>query len=481
VSRPSPAVAAANPPAARTSRGALTALSVTMALSSLGTSIANVALPTFARVFGASFPAVQWVVLAYLLAVTALVVSVGRLGDLFGRRRLLLAGITVFTLASAACAMSTGLWMLVAARTAQGAGAAVMMALTLALVGGSVPKERTGRAMGLLGTVSAIGTALGPTVGGLLIARWGWPSIFLLKLPLGALAIVLAYRYLPADRPANVRPSFDVPGSILLALTLAAYALAMTLGRGHVGPLNGALLALAVGGAGLFAFVENRSASPLVHVALFRDRQVRSGFIASGLATSVAMATLVVGPFYLAGALRLGAASVGLVMSAGPLVAALAGVPAGRGVDRFGAPAMTVAGLAAMVAGASALALLPVAFGVPGYVAALATVTGGFAVFQAANNAAVVTGVEAGQRGVVSGLLTLARNLGLVTGASVMGAVFSIAAGTTDVAAAAPRAVAAGTHAAFAVAVLLVIAALVQVARAWQRDHLPARAARCAG
>ena len=149
---------------------ALASLSLSMLLSSLGTSIANVGLPTLAEAFTASFQAIQWVVLAYLLAITTVIVSVGRLGDMVGRRRLLLAGIVLFTGASWLCGISPSLSMLIAARAAQGLGAAIMMALSMALLGETVPRERTGSAMGLLGTMSAIGTALGPSLGGLLIA-----------------------------------------------------------------------------------------------------------------------------------------------------------------------------------------------------------------------------------------------------------------------------------------------------------------------
>jgi MFS family permease len=147
------------------------------------------------------------------------------------------------------------------------------------------------------------------------------------------------------------------------------------------------------------------------------------------------------------------------VVTSVPLVAALVGVPAGRGVDRWGARRVALVGLAGMAAGCVALALAPVAFGIAGYVAPLVTVTAGFAIFQAANNTAVVTGVHASQRGVAAGLLNLARNLGLITGASVMGAVFALGAGTTTLAGV--DAVAAGTHAAFAVAALLVACALL--------------------
>src|SRR6266478_10053280 len=215
-------------------RWALAGLSLSMLLSSLGTSIANVGLPNLAQAFNASFQEVQWIVLAYLLAITTLIVGVGRLGDLIGRRRLLLAGLVLFAAASLLCGVAPTLGLLIAARAAQGLGAAIMMALALALVGETVSKEKTGSAMGLLGTMSAIGTALGPSLGGVLIAGPGWRAIFLVNAPLGLLAFLLAYRTLPVDirKPKTDRAGFDTVGTLLLATTLGAYALAMTMGRG---------------------------------------------------------------------------------------------------------------------------------------------------------------------------------------------------------------------------------------------------------
>jgi len=433
-----------------------------MLMSSLDTSIANVGLPTLARTFDASFQEVQWVVLAYLLAVTTLLVGVGRLGDLVGRRRLLLIGICLFTAASLACGVAPTLRLLVAARAAQGLGAAVMTALAVALVGETVPKAKTGSAMGLLGTMSAVGTTLGPGLGGLLIAGLGWRTIFLVNVPLGVLNFLLAHRHLPVDR-REAKPGgagFDMAGTLLLALTLAAYGLAMTTGRGRPGPLNAALLLISVFGAGLFVAAERRAPSPLIRLEMFRDPVLSAGLGMSALVSTVMMATLVVGPFYLSRGLGLETALVGVALSAGPLVAALAGVPAGRVVDRFGARRMTAAGLVGMAGGASALSLMPEGFGVAGYVAPVAFVTAGYALFQAANNTAVMTGVGAERRGVVSGMLGLSRNLGLVTGASVMGAVFALSSATDDVTAALPEAVAAGKRVTFAVAAALIAVAL---------------------
>ena len=353
-------------------RGALAALSLCMLLPSLGTSIVNVALPGFVEEFGAPYQQVQWVVVAYLLANAALIVGIGRLGDRIGRRRLLIAGLVVFTAASLLSAVSVQLWQLVAARALQGVGAAALIALPMALVGETVGKERTGRAMGLLGTMSAIGTALGPSLGGVLVAGFGWPAVFVVNLPLAALALFLVRRHLPPDRP------------------VAVHAMA-----------------------------------PPWITTLRRDPALVRGLAMTTLVSTVVMATLVVGPFHLTSAFGLGVAGVGFVMSAGPIVSALTGVPAGRLVDRLGTARTTTAGLVGMATGCLALALVPLSWGIAGYVVPLVILTAHYALFQAANNTAVMRDVPADRRGAVSGMLNLSRNLGLVAGASLMGSVYA--------------------------------------------------------
>lgn len=452
-----------------------------MLQASLGTSIANVGLPTLAQAFNASFQSVQWIVLAYLLAVTTLIVSVGRLGDILGRRRMLLAGIVIFMAASVLCGFAPALPVLIAARVVQGLGAAVMMALTLAFVGETVPKARTGSAMGLLGTMSAIGTALGPSLGGLLIAALSWRALFLINVPLACLTFLLALRHLPADRREAVgggRPGFDGVGTLLLALTLLAYALAMTLGHGGFGWLNIVLLLGAAIGVGVFILAETRVGQPLVRLAMFRDPALSAGLAMSGVVSTVMMTTLVVGPFYLSRGLLLSAAKVGLVLSFGPFISALTGVPAGRVADRFGPRRMTLLGLGGIAAGCLMLSVAPVALGVAGYMIPIVVVTIGYASFQAANNTAVMVDVRPEQRGVVSGMLNLSRNLGLVTGAAVMGAVFAFASAAADVTMAGPAAVAFGMRVTFAIAAsfivvtLLVVYAISRGARPTQGDAL---------
>lgn len=386
-----------------TPRGALAGLSLCMLLATLGTSIANVGLPQMAEGFTAAFAAVQWVVLSYLLAITAVLVGVGRLGDRFGHRRLLLAGVAVFAVACALCSAAPSLGALVAARALQGLGAATMMAMTMALVTATVPKEQTGRVMGLLGTMSAVGTGLGPAIGGALIAASGWRALFLVMLPLAALAFVLVQRT-QADR--------DPPP-----------------------PAGGRV-----------------SVFSALH-----DRALGAGLGMSTLVAAVMMTTLVAGPFYLSHGLGLDPTPMGLAMAVGPCVAALAGIPAGRLTDRWGSYATTLGGLLCMLAGCLMLVLLPL--GAAGYIGALVILTLGYAHFQAANNTAVMSNLSADRRGVIAGWLNLSRNLGLIIGAWALGAVFAWSTG--DLQSALPAAVGQGLRVTFAVAAGLVVLALL--------------------
>jgi len=437
-------------------------LSAAVLLSSLGTSIANVALPTFATAFGAPFQAVQWVSIAYLLAMTTLIVAAGKLGDIYGRRNLLLIGLAVFVAASVIASLAPGLEFLIAARAVQGVGAALMMSLGMALVSESVPAEKTGSAMGLLGTMSAVGTALGPTLGGLMIDVWGWQSIFLINIPAGVVTFVLVQRNVPAQTVVGSRKtSLDLPGLLTLAATLATYALSMTIGRGHFGIGNIAMLILVVIGIVTFVLIERQATMPLVPMKLFKDPGLSAGLLTNMVVSTVLMSTLVVGPFYLSIALDLNAATVGLVMSIGPVLSALTGLPAGRLVDGFGGWRVALLGLFGILLGCGLLVVLPETLGVAGYIGPIALITISYALFQAANNTAIMKDVAAKDRGVTSGLLNLSRNLGLITGTSVMGAIFALGVGSSDLVAAGAGAVANGIHLAFTVSAALVVVALL--------------------
>jgi predicted MFS family arabinose efflux permease len=261
--------------------------------------------------------------------------------------------------------------------------------------------------------MSAIGTTLGAPVGGALIGWFGWRVIFLVNIPLGLAAVALVYLSIPADRllPAPPTALFDT--------------------------------------------------------AMFRERQLLSSLTMSVLVSAVVMTTLVVGPFYLDRVLQLDPAHIGLVMSAGPMVAALSGVPSGRIVDRIGAARATAAGLIVAALGCVALSALPAALGVPGYIIPIGFVTSGYALFQASNATALIMLTPPARRGAVSGLLALSRNAGLITGTWAMGAVFALAStSAAGVAATSAAAAAAGMRSTFAVSAILIILALAIAASA---------------
>lgn len=457
----SPSPTTPTPPRS-TSPWALVALAVSMLLASLGVSIANVALPAIAEAFDAPFHTVQWVVLAYLLAITIMIVTAGRLGDILGHKRVLTGGLILFTLASLLCGASPTLPILIAARALQGVGAAVLMALSLALIRDTVPPEKIGTAMGLMGTMSAIGTALGPSLGGLLLAGPGWHAIFLIVVPLGLVNTVLVLRTIPAHdaRVKDTRSRLDGWGTLFLAGALGTYALAVTIGNGTLEWLNiGLIIACAIA-IGLFIRVEKAASAPLIELSALRDLSLTTGLITNFCVATVMMATLVVFPFYLSLALGLNAALVGLILTVGPVLSVICGVPSGWLVDQLGVSRIMFLGLFAMVLGCLALALMPTEFGIIGYIAAIAVLSPGYQLFQSANNTAIMSPVPTDQRGVISGMLNLSRNLGLITGAAVMGTIFTYGVGRSDIVKAAPTAVATGMHTTFAVATLIIASAL---------------------
>ena len=388
-------------------RGVTLTLSLSMLLASLGTSIANITLPDLAKAFSAPFAEVQGVVVSYLAALTISVVIAGRLGDLYGLKRMQLAGLILFAMASLLSAAAPDLPLLMAARAVQGIGAAFLMTISMALMRETASEARIGRAMGLLGTVSALGTALGPSLGGALIPLAGWRGIFWVQVPLASLALILAIATLPVDRA-----------------------------RGKVRP------------AGMLAVMEKR---------------LLPNLIVNIVVAAVMMTTLVVGPFYLGLALGLTPAVVGLVMSVGPVISIVSGVPSGRLVDAWGARAVLSIGLALLAAGAFLLAILPQILDVAGYIAAIIVLTPGYQLFQAANNTAALADVPKERRGTASGLLGLSRNIGLMSGASLMGAVFAYGAGTEDFIHAAPEAISAGMRLTFLLAGGLMLSAMAVI------------------
>lgn len=420
----------------RTSIAIQLVLATATLIASLGISISSVLLPALTLTFSATVSNVQWVVLAYLMSVTISIVSAGRLGDIFGHRRLLIVGLVIFSAASVLCALAPTWSLLVVGRALQGVGGAILIALSMSIARDLVPADRLGTAMDLLGTASAVGTALGASLGGMLLAWGDWRMAFWLLAGF-AVATLLVFVRSTSSGVAPAKTSYrslDLPGTLTLVIVLTTYALATSGGANEIPASPLALICGTLVAVILFVIVETRAESPLVPMELLRDRTVGTGFVMNILIGAVMMSVLVVSPFFLVYSLGLHEALFGLVMAIGPLVAALSGVPAGRLTDLFGVDRMTRLALAQTTLGLLCLAFLPRYFGVGGFVAALVMLTPAFQLFLAAKNTAVLVGAAAKQRGRPSGLLGLSRNLGLMTGTSVMSTLFVSILGTGNAA-----------------------------------------------
>ena len=442
-------------------------LAMCTASAQWGTSAVNAALPEMASWAGSTAHA-QWAVVSYLLALTAASLVVGYLGDLLGRIGVLQGGLLLFGGASVLCALAPTIWILILGRVLQGVGAASMTALPLALVRDKVPAERSGIVMGTLGTAMAIGTASGPALGGLLIGVWGWPAIFWAMLPL-ALVLLGAWLWMGAGENRKdsmvrstrqrTRSDFDLLGTATLVALIAILSFVFTTAKMAFLPLLGLLLTALM----LLVFlvlIERRVSHPILPADMLRHPVVAGGALLNVTVAAIMMSTLVVGPFYLTGALGLGTAAMGVAMSAGPLTSVCVGVLAGRLVDRGTPERLLTLGILLMAVAASAFAVLPPLIGLPGYLTGTVLLAPGYQLFMAANNTQVMRQVPGVRRGTTAGLLSLSRSIGQVIGASLIASFFAVVVGGP---AQAPRPdFDTGLHVVFgALALILLVAALV--------------------
>ncbi|HZD75086.1 MAG TPA: MFS transporter, partial [Actinomycetota bacterium] len=316
-------------------------------MGQLDASIVTLALPTLKSTFHASLGTVEWVGLAYLLALVGAVTAVGRLADMIGRKLLYTYGFAVFTLASAGCALAPTLPVLVVCRIVQGIGAAMLQANSVALITTAMPAGRLGRGIGAQGTAQALGLALGPAVGGLLLSLGGWRLLFLVNVPAGLLGTVAGWLLLPRSRDLAPRTRFDWSGLGLFVPAVSALLLALSLGAGGQLGLPASLSLCAVAAAAGLAFIrhERRARSPMLDLGLFRQRPFAAGIGAALLGYLVLFGVLFVTPFFLEGARHQHTGTAGLTLAALPAALGLAAPVAGTLTDRLGPRAPTVTGM----------------------------------------------------------------------------------------------------------------------------------------
>ena len=386
----------------------------------------NVVLPTLARELDAPFATVQWVVLSYLLASIALVPMVGRLGDMWGKQRLFMAGHAAYGVGSLLCAVAPDAATLIAFRTVQGVGSAALTALGMAILTDVYPPAARGRAIGINGAVISAGIVVGPSLGGFVADLASWRLVFVVGVVVAIAGAALAARVLP-PYPRARGERFDLLGALLIFAALMALSLALTTGqaRGFDDGWVLALFAAAVGSGVLFVAVERRVASPIVDLRLFRDPTLGIGLL-TGLLTFVSISGVIfLMPFYLGGVLGYPPAQVGLLMAVVPLVLVAMAPIAGILADRYGPRPVTVVGMLLLVVGYLAVATLDEHTTPAGYLLRFLPVGLGMGTFQTPNNTAIMGAARRGASGVTGGLLALTRTLGQVVGTVVLGSVWA--------------------------------------------------------
>lgn len=410
---------------------AVLAAGVPMFMAMLDNLVVTTALPAIHADLGADIEGLQWITNAYTLAFASLMLFAVGLGDRFGRRRVFVAGIALFALASAACALAGDESFLIAARAVQGAGAAMTMPLSLPLLVAAVPERLRAAAIGVWGGIAGLGIALGPVVGGAVVGGWSWSAIFWLNVPVGIVAIPLALIALP--HVAGMRVRFDIAGVLLASLGVVALVFGIVRGNDAGWSSAEVLGSLGVGVAALIAFVirEARAEQPLLPLRLFRDR---------GFAVAIVVAMVFsLGAF---GAVFLLAQYLQIVQGHTPLEAGLMTLPwtamplivaplSGLIAPRVGTRALIVAGLALLAGGVGYLGLIltgaaPYAEQLPGYVAA--GVGMGLAFSPISN--AVLAGIAPVDHAKANGANSTLREIGVALGIAALTAVFTGAGGT---------------------------------------------------
>jgi EmrB/QacA subfamily drug resistance transporter len=407
-------------------------------MGQLDASIVVLALPTLQSSFHTSLGSVEWVSLAYLLVLVATVTAVGRFADMFGRKLIYIYGFGVFIVASALCALAPNLAFLDAFRVLQGFGAAMIQANSVALIVQAVPPSKLGRSIGVQGAAQALGLAMGPAVGGLLLELGGWRLIFLVNIPAGIIGIALGWFFLPRSRQLAERQPIDFWGIGTFVVAVAGLMLAISFGdeAGWASPQILAYLVVTVVFATLFIRHELHAPAPMMGLAIFKVAAFSAG-ISSGLLSYLCLfGVLFVLPFYLefSGHLRAGAAGLQLLVL--PVTLGITAPLAGIVADRVGARSLTVSGMLLFCLSLVAMAAHPPTSGL--LLIELAVAGIGLGMFTPPNNAAIMGASPRQQAGMASGILNMTRGLGTSLGVALTGLVFGLAAGTSAAHATAP-------------------------------------------
>jgi EmrB/QacA subfamily drug resistance transporter len=386
-------------------------------MATLDSSIVSVALPTMAVSLGIGMGAIQWVVTSYLIVISSTILIFGRLADIKGKKTVYQYGFIIFSIGSLLCGISKGVEFLILSRVIKAVGGAMIMSCSQGIITSIFPTEERGRALGLSGTTVALGTMLGPAIGGVMVGLLGWESIFLINVPIGVVAFLLGMKLLPEDIKAN-NESFDFLGALLFAAAIFALFWSM-LSAEKLGWSNIKIIisfAAAVISFIVFYIWERKIQHPMVDFELFHNKLFTVSILCAFISFTVIFCTNIIHPFYLQDVLRLNPEKAGMLMIIYPFTVALVAPVSGYLSDKMGSEVLTLLGLCSTAAGLGVMSFLNVNSTYLNIILSMAVLGIGNGLFQSPNNSLVMSTVPRVKLGIAGSINALTRNLGMVFG-----------------------------------------------------------------
>ena len=405
---------------------AMFAVSIGIFMATLDGSIVYIALPTLTKLFDTDIPTASWVVLSYLLTITTFLLTLGRLSDMYGRKKMFAAGLLAFSFGSGLCSLSTSVGQLIAFRVVQGFGAAMVMATSTAIVTFAFPHTERGKAMGIIGTVVSIGSMTGPALGGFLIDLIGWQSIFYINIPIGIFAAAYSLKVLKSEE-VHKGQKFDIPGAFLMFISVTSLMLAITQGQGigWTSPLIIDLFSVFAISLMIFLYIEYKASHPMVELHLFKNRPFSASNTSSFLSFVAMFAVTLMMPFYMDVVLNYSTSHVGMALIAVPLVMAVVAPVSGWLSDKTNSFMLSSLGMVVTCIALYILGNLDQNSTFLDIVIGLGLVGLGMGMFQSPNNSIVMGSVPKNRLGIAGSLLGIMRNLGMITGIAISSAVFT--------------------------------------------------------
>lgn len=412
--------------------GVLVSVGIGTFMSALDGSVVNTVLPVINNSLADNVAAVEWVVTIYLLVLSGLLLSFGRLGDIQGHKKVYLTGFLIFILGSVICGLSNTLFVLVLFRGIQAMGAAMLQSNSPAIITKSFPGTQRGQALGLVATMTYLGLTIGPSFGGWLAQQISWRAVFYINIPVGMLALFLSYKFIPTDKVTGVSEKFDLSGAI--TFTSGLVFLLLALNQGHtlgwnspiiLGLFIGAILLLT-----LFTRIENNKLSPMLDLNLFSSRLFTASTGSAVLNYICIYSVLFLLPFYLISGRGYTPAQAGLILTAQPIIMAIIAPISGSLSDRIGTRIPATFGMSLLAIGLFMLSMLTANTSQNQIILALGIVGLGTGIFISPNNSALMGAAPAQRQGIAAGVLATARNMGMVLGVGMAGAIFSTILGT---------------------------------------------------